>query len=130
MTERVPVPLRQIQWTGLRSMGMVEATRTVGNKTSVERRYYISSLPANAERLARAVRGHWEIENQVHWVLDMVFDEDQSRMRERQSTTNFAMLRRLALNILRKDPTPNLSLRRKRLKAGWDNQYLESLLNL
>ncbi len=130
MTERIPVPLRQIQWTGLRSMGMVEATRTVGTKTSVERRYYISSLPADAERLARAVRGHWEIENQVHWVLDMVFAEDQSRMRERQSTTNFAMLRRLALNILRQDPTPKLSLRRKRLKAGWDNEYLESLLNL
>ena len=129
MTDRLPVPLRQIQWTGLRSIGMVEATRTVGTKTSVERRYYISSLPADAKRLAQAVRGHWGIENQVHWILDMVFDEDQSRMRERQSTTNFAMLRRLALNILRQDQTPKLSLRRKRLKAGWDNTYLESLLN-
>jgi len=130
MTEHLPVPLRQIQWTGLRSMGMVEATRTVGDKTSVERRYYISSLPADAKRLARAIRGHWEIENQVHWVLDMVFDEDQRRMRERQSTTNGAMLRRLALNMLRQDLTPKVSLRRKRLKAGWDNTYLESLLNL
>ena len=130
MTEHLPVPLRQIQWTGLRSMGMVEATRTVGDKTSVERRYYISSLPADAKRLARAIRGHWEIENQVHWVLDMVFDEDQRRMRERQSTTNGAMLRRLALTMLRQDLTPKVSLRRKRLKAGWDNTYLESLLNL
>ncbi len=130
MTECLPIPLRQIQWKGLRSMGMVEATRTVGQKTSVERRYYISTLTANAERLAEAVRGHWEIENKVHWVLDMVFDEDQSRMRERQSATNFAILRRLALNILRQDQTGKLSLRRKRLKAGWDNAYLKSLLHL
>ncbi len=130
MTETIPVPLRQIQWKGLRSFGMVEATRTHGDKTSVERRYYISSLPANAERLAHAVRGHWGIENQVHWVLNMVFDEDHSRMRERQSATNFAMLRRLALNILRQDLTPKLSLRRKRLKAAWDNKYLAELLNL
>ncbi|MDP9317295.1 MAG: ISAs1 family transposase [Chloroflexota bacterium] len=130
MTEALPVPLRQIQWKGLRSLGMVEATRTVNGKTSVERRYYISSLPANAARLAHAVRGHWGIENQVHWVLDMVFDEDHSRIRERHSAANFAMLRRMALNILRQDLTPKLSLRRKRLKAGWDNDYLKSLLNL
>lgn len=130
MTERLPVPLRQIQWKGLRSLGMVEAVRTMNGKTSVERRYYISSLPADAHRLAEAVRGHWGIENQVHWVLDMVFDEDHSRMRERQSAANFAMLRRLALNILRQDQTGKLSIRRKRLKAGWDNNYLKSLLNL
>ncbi len=130
MTDDVPGPLRQIQWTGLRSMGMVESTRTVGEKTSVERRYYISSLSADAARLAEAVRGHWGIENQVHWVLDMVFDEDHSRMRERQSAVNFAILRRFALNILRQDQTGKLSLRRKRLKAGWDNNYLKSLLNL
>ena len=99
MTDTLPVPLRQIQWKGLRSLGMVEATRTVNGKTSVERRYYISSLPADVHRLAEAIRGHWGIENRVHWVLDMVFDEDRSRMRERQSATNFAMLRRLALNM-------------------------------
>lgn len=110
-------------------MGMIEATRTVNGKTSVERRYYISSLRADAERLAAAVRGHWGIENQVHWVLDMVFDEDHSRMRERNSSTNFAMIRRMALNMLRQDQTDKLSLRRKRLKAGWDNDYLRSLLN-
>ena len=95
----------------------------------MEHRYYISSLPANAERLAHAVRGHWGIENQVHWVLDMVFDEDQSRMRERNSATNFAMIRRIALNMLRQDHTDKLSLRRKRLRAGWDNDYLRQLLN-
>ena len=129
MTETLPVPLRQVQWTGLRSLGLVEATRTVNGKTSVEYRYYISSLAANAERLATAVRGHWGIENQVHWVLDMVFDEDHSRMRERNSATNFAMIRRMALNMLRQDQTGKLSLRRKRLRAGWDNDYLKSLLN-
>jgi predicted transposase YbfD/YdcC len=69
ITETLPVPLRHIQWRGLRSMGMVEATRTLHGKTSVEHRYSISSLPANAERLAHAVRGHWGIEHQVHWVL-------------------------------------------------------------
>lgn len=78
---------------------------------------------------ATAVRGHWGIENQVHWVLDMVFDEDHSRMRERNSATNFAMIRRMALNMLRQDHTGKLSLRRKRLKAGWDNDYLRQLLN-
>ena len=70
------------------------------------------------------------MENQVHWVLDMVFDADHSRIRERQRAANFAMLRRLALNILRQDLTSKLSLRRKRLKAGWDNNYLATLLNL
>ena len=129
MSERLPVPWRQVAWRGLRSMGMVEATRTSNGKTTVERRYYISSLPANAEQLATAVRGHWGIENQVHWVLDMVFDEDHSRMRERNSATNFAMIRRMALNMLRQDQTDKLSLRRKRLRAGWDHDYLRHLLN-
>lgn len=93
------------QWVGLRSVGVVEATRQVGDKTTVERRYYLSSLPVDAAAFARAVRGHWAIENQCHWVLDMVFGEDQSRARTGHAVANLGLLRRLALNLLRRDKT-------------------------
>ena len=128
MTETLPWPLRRSQWKGLRSMGVVEASRTVDEKYSVERRYYISSLPADAERLAEAVRGHWHIENQVHWVLDVAFREDQSRIRMGHAAENMAVVRRIALNLLKHDTSVKLGVLNKRLKAGWDEDYLLKIL--
>lgn len=122
--------LRRLLWAGLRSGGLVVSTRTVGGKTTQQRRYYISSLSADARQLANAVRGHWEIENKVHWVLDVVFAEDQSRVRNGAGAANFAALRQIALNLLRQEQTRNLSLNRKRLKAGWDNAYLAKVMQI
>ncbi len=128
MSEMLPWPLRRIQWKGLRSMGVVEASRTVGEHYTVERRYYISSLPADAERLAEAVRGHWGIENQLHWVLDVAFREDDSRIRTGHAAENMAIVRRIALNLLKQDTSVKLGIANKRLKAGWDESYLLKIL--
>src|SRR5437660_1742625 len=91
------------KWEGLRSVGMVEATREVGGKRTVERRYYLSSLSLDGEQFARAVRGHWAVENKLHWVMDVCFREDQSRARSGYAAENLATLRRLALNLLKRE---------------------------
>ena len=114
MTETLPWPLRRIQWKGLRSMAVVEASRTVGENYTVERRYYISSLPADAHRLAEAVRGHWGIENQMHWVLDVALREDESRIRRGHAAENMAVVRRIALNLLKHDTSVKLGMANKR----------------
>jgi len=116
-------------WEGLRSVGMVESVRQQGEqKPTVERRYYLSSLPVNIDKFARAVREHWGVENKVHWVLDVQFGEDQSRARAGHAAENLATLRRLALNLLRRDKTKKRGIRGKQLNAGWDHQYLLRLL--
>jgi predicted transposase YbfD/YdcC len=114
-------------WEGLRTVGLVEARREINGKVSVERRYYLSSLPLDVAAFARAVRGHWGVENKLHWVLDVVFDEDQSRARAGHAAQNLATLRRLALNFLRRD-TKKRSLRGKQLDAAWNDAYLLRLL--
>jgi len=116
-------------WEGLRSVGLVEAVRETGARRSVERRYYLSSLKTDVEKFARAVRGHWSIENQLHWVLDVIFGEDQSRARTEQSAENLAALRRLAVNILRRDKKCQRSLKGKLLRAAIDPDYLKLLLS-
>jgi predicted transposase YbfD/YdcC len=116
-------------WEGLRSVGMVESVRQEGEQPpTVERRYYLSSLPVDVERLARAVREHWGVENKVHWVLDVQFGEDQSRARAGHAAENLATLRRLALNLLRRDKTRQGGIRGKQLSAGWNHAYLLHLL--
>lgn len=115
-------------WAGLRSVGVVEARRTVRGKESVERRYYLSSLPADATRFARAVRGHWGVENGLHWVLDVVFGEDQSRARTGHALENLAATRRLAVSLLRRDQTCQRSLKGKLLRAALDPDYLKRVL--
>ncbi len=117
-------------WTGLRSIAMVEATRLVtGTDTpTTQVRYYISSLPGEAAPIARAVRSHWGIENSLHWVLDMAFREDDSRVRFGHSAANLAMLRKLALNLIRQDPTRKRGIKTMRMKAAWDTTYLLRLL--
>jgi predicted transposase YbfD/YdcC len=119
--------LRATAWPGLQSIGLVEATRTVGGKTSVEQRFYLSSLPPQAPQFAQAVRKHWGIENQLHWTLDVTFHEDQSRLRTGYGAENFAVLRHIALNLLRQEPSAK-SLPRKRLACALNPDYLLKVL--
>jgi predicted transposase YbfD/YdcC len=116
-------------WEGLRSVGMVEAIREVGGPRTVERRYFLLSLPLDVATFARAARGHWGIENKVHWVLDVQMREDQSRARAGYAAENLATLRRLALNLLNRDRTKRRGIRGKQLNAGWDHAYLLRLLS-
>jgi predicted transposase YbfD/YdcC len=115
-------------WPRLRSVAMVVAERRLGPATSRETRYYLSSLPGDAATVGAAVRGHWGIENRLHWVLDIAFREDESRVRHGHADQNLAVLRRLALNLLRQDATAKIGVKAKRLKAGWDQDYLLKLL--
>jgi predicted transposase YbfD/YdcC len=100
-----------------------------GVKT-VERRYYLASLPLNGELFARAVRSHWGVENKVHWVMDVCFREDQSRARAGHAAENLATLRRLALNMLRREKTKKRGIKGKQLNASWDHAYLLRLLGI
>ncbi len=116
------------QWPGLTTLVMVEGERIVGGKTTVESRYYISSLPNDASVLLNAVRSHWSIENQLHWSLDVTFNEDGSRVRSGNGAENFSVLRRMALNLLKAEKTTRRSLAGKRKDAAWDNDYLFKVL--
>jgi len=117
------------KWEGLRSVGVVESVRDIGGQTSIERRYYLSSLELDVKKFARAVRSHWGVENQLHWVLDVVFGEDQSRARTGHAAENLATLRRWALNLLKADTRKTKRSIKGRIKAaGWDHNYLLHLL--
>jgi predicted transposase YbfD/YdcC len=128
-TEKIGWFVDREAWVGLRSVGVVEARRTVNGQESVERRYYLSSLPADAEKFGRAVRGHWGVENGLHWVLDMVFGEDQSRARSGYAVENLAATRRLAINLLRRDKTCQRGIKGKLLRAAIDPDYLIRILS-
>lgn len=114
-------------WPALRSIVMIRAQRTLNGQTSSETRYFISSLAADARQLAEAVRAHWGIENRLHWVLDMTFREDESRVRKDNAPHNASILKHMALNMLKKTPSRR-SIRLKRKSAGWDNQFLQAVL--
>lgn len=120
----------QGKWEGLASVGLVESVRELEGQTTVERRYYLSSLKLNVKTFARAVRGHWGVENKLHWVLDVCFGEDQSRAREGYAAENLATLRRLALNLLKREKTKKRGIRGKMLNASWDHPYLLTLLGV
>jgi predicted transposase YbfD/YdcC len=115
-------------WPGLRCLAEVTSERTVNGNTATETRYYLSSLTGNAEELLRAVRSHWQIENTLHWSLDVAFREDESRVRRGHAQTNFSLIRKLALGLLQRDRKTKTGIAAKRLKAGWDNDYLCQVL--
>lgn len=122
-------------WAGLKSVVMLEATREIVNgkkngEVSVETRYYISSLPADPLRLSETIRSHWGIENRLHWVLDVIFGEDDSRVRVGHGPQNFAILRRIALNLLRQEKVNPRGPKVKRQQAAWNTDYLKSVLRL
>lgn len=116
------------RWEGLKLIVKVESTRKMGNKISKENRYYISSLENDAKKIAHAVRSHWGIENNLHWMLDVAFREDHSQVRIKNAAENFSIIRRIALNLLKSEKTTRASINSKRLKAGWDNAYLIKVL--
>lgn len=127
-TDEIAWSARIKDFPGARSFGMVRSTRIIGEKRTTETRYYISSLPMNAEQFGHAVRTHWSVENSLHWTLDMTFREDDSRMRTGYSAENFAMMRRIALGLVKRDTQSKRSLKRRRKICGYDNSYLERLL--
>ena len=119
------------EWPGLKSVTMVVSTREImGQKATTERRYYLSSLEADAETIGHAIREHWGIENKLHWVLDVNFREDYARNRKDHSAENMAMMRHMVLNLIRRETSSKTSLRGKRLKASWNDDYILHLLSL
>jgi predicted transposase YbfD/YdcC len=115
-------------WPGLQAIGMVQAERRIGSERSVEDRSYLLSRPLTARAFGEAVRSHWGIENQVHYVLDVTFHEDQSRIRAGYAAENFAVLRHIALNLLRQQTVKRESIKGRRLKAAWDTDFLLQVL--
>jgi predicted transposase YbfD/YdcC len=115
-------------WVGLKTIGMVLRTRQEGDKIAEEVAYYIGSIPAKVKRFAQVVRGHWGIENRLHWSLDVTFAEDRSRVRRDNGPENLALLRRLTLSLLQQDTSCKASLRGKRLIAGWNEAALLQIL--
>ena len=118
-------------WTGLKSVTRVVSTREVmGKSPTTERRYYLSSIEGDAEKIGGAIRTHWGIENKLHWILDVDFHEDYARNRTNHSAENMAMLRHMALNLIKRENTSKTSFRGKRLKASWNDDYILHLLSL
>lgn len=116
-------------WKGLHSLVKVTSERRRDGEISHTTRYFISSLPADAQRLLHSVRAHWQIENRLHWVLDMAFREDESRVRKNHAPQNLAILRHIALNLLKRETSLKVGVKAKRLRAGWDEQYLLKVLH-
>jgi predicted transposase YbfD/YdcC len=117
------------RWSGLKRIGMIESERRMSGKaTTFERRYYLLSLDGDVKRFATAVRSHWGIENQLHWCLDVAFNEDQSRIRSGHAPENMSLIRKIALNLLTRESSAKVGKKAKRLKAGWDNDYLLKVL--
>lgn len=115
-------------WAKLHSVGMVESRRERAGATSTETRFFLTSLPGDVERFAQAVRQHWGIENSLHWVLDVSFDEDACRIRKDKGAQTFAVLRHIALNLLRRESHHKRGIKARRKRAGWDRAYLLQVL--
>jgi len=116
------------QWVKFTSIAMVQAERRIDGKIEQQTRYYISSLASDAHRLAQAIRSHWQVENSLHWVLDLAFLEDSCRVRKDHAPENLAIVRHIALNLLTQETTAKLGIKNKRLRAGWDEDYLLRVL--
>jgi predicted transposase YbfD/YdcC len=116
------------EWPACKSVAKITATREIKGEISIETRYYISSLIPNVKKIAGAIRGHWAIENNLHWVLDMAFDEDRSRVRREEAPENLATIRHVALNLINRETSFKGSVKRKRLKCAMSNEYLAKVL--
>jgi predicted transposase YbfD/YdcC len=121
---------QKANWDGLKTIVMIEEKRIIGDKVTEERRFFISSLPPDAEKIARCVRAHWLIENGLHWTLDLVFNEDNSRVRHQNAGQNMALIRHITLNMLNgaKSAFKNVGLKALRKKAGWGNSTLDAIV--
>lgn len=116
------------RWPGLKSIVRIVSQRQIGENVEVQTRYFVSSLPAEAKTILKVKRSHWQIENQVHWVLDIAFRDDESRVRKDHAPENLAVLRHMALNLLKNEKTAKGGIHAKRLQAGWNNDYLLAIL--
>jgi predicted transposase YbfD/YdcC len=126
-TSDIPWLLEHHKWAGLITVAMVVYTREINGKIKTDTRYYIASLPANAQLLAECIRSHWHVENKLHWTLDVTFKEDLSRVRIKHGAENYSTIRRLAINLLKLHPAKS-SLNVKRLTAGWDDQFMIDII--
>ncbi len=126
--EHLALLRKRQQWKGLKSVVQIVSQRQIGETLEVQTRYFISSLPAQAKTILETKRSHWKIENQLHWVLDIAFREDASRVRKDHAPENLAVLRHMALNLLKNEKTAKDGIRAKRLQAGWNNDYLLAIL--
>jgi predicted transposase YbfD/YdcC len=127
--EHLALLRKRHQWRGLKSVVRIISQRQIGETFEVQTCYFISSLPAEAKTILKVKRSHWKIENQLHWVLDIAFREDESRVRKDHAAENLAVLRHMALNLLKSEKTAKGGIRAKRLQAGWNNNYLLTILN-
>jgi predicted transposase YbfD/YdcC len=119
------------QWKGLRCFVVLESERTIGNKTTHEQRLYISSLAPDAERISQAIRSHWTVENRLHWVMDVSFNDDQMRARTKAAAHNLAVLKHITLNLIRLDPVKRKgSIKTRRIIAATSDRYRAELLGL
>ncbi len=116
-------------WEELTSLICIESQRTIRDKTSHEKRFYLSSLPPKAKALAEAVRKHWTVENELHWSLDVSFNEDRCRIKDKQAAANFAAARRFALGLLKNANISKHSIKTQRLQAAWDTKFLDHLFD-
>lgn len=128
MTDEIDWLTQRAQWDQLHSLGMVESVRDLQGVITTERRFFLCSIGAKASELARAVRGHWAIENTLHWCLDVTFREDQCRVRTEFAAQNLALLRHMTINILKGELSKKRGIKGKQKNAGWDNSYLIKLL--
>lgn len=116
-------------WAGLKSVGMVQSTRIIEDKETTETRFFLISFEHDAKRFGQAVRSHWEVES-LHWCLDVGFNEDDCRVRKGNAAENFSVIRRIALNLLKKETSRKVGIQAKRKKSGWSNQYLLKVLSM
>ena len=129
-TEEIDWLEQKQEWKNLKSVIMVEVVREIiGGEKTVERRYFISSLEANSKESLRAVRGHWAIENQLHWCLDIGFREDDCQIKEKNAVENLVTIRHIGLNLLKQETSCQRGIKTKRKKAGWSEDYLLKVLN-